>query len=95
MWCLPAGRRTGSAEPAHTCHPHIPAPPPQLQEAPAAPDAKEDFLKKVRTVYDIIGNPEIENDTKGVFIRSIVEEIIYDKEKDALTFRLYSPQKPA
>lgn len=67
----------------------------QLQEAPAAPDAKEDFLKKVRTVYDIIGNPEIENDTKGVFIRSIVEEIIYDKEKDTLTFRLYSPQKPA
>ena len=67
----------------------------QLQEAPAAPDAKEEFLKKVRTVYDIIGNPEIENDTKGVFIRSIVEEIIYDKEKDTLTFRLYSPQKPA
>lgn len=67
----------------------------QLQEEPAAPDTKEDFLKKVKTVYDIIGDPEIENDTKGVFIRSIVEEIIYDKEKDTLTFRLYSPQKPA
>ena len=66
----------------------------RLQDTPAAPDTKESFLKKVQTVYDVIENPEIENDTKGVFIRSIVEEIIYDKEKDSLTFRLYSPKTP-
>ena len=67
----------------------------QLQEAPAAPDAKEGFLKKVQTVYDIIENPEIGNETKGVFIRSVIEEIIYDKEQDTLTFHLYSPRNPA
>ncbi len=63
-----------------------------LEDAPPAADSKKDFLKKVRTVYDVIDDPDIDNDTKGTFIRSIIEEIIYDKEKDTLTFRLYSPK---
>lgn len=66
-----------------------------FQSAPAASDTKADFLKAVNTVYDILRNEDVDNDTKGVFIRSIVEEIIYDKENDTLTFRLYSPKKAA
>ena len=67
----------------------------QANDEPVAKDTKEKFLKRVKTVYDIIEDPDIENDTKGVFIRSILEEIIYDKENDTLTFRLYSPKNPA
>lgn len=67
----------------------------QFIDVPAASDAKEQFLRKVRNVFDILKSDEVGNDTKGVFIRSIVEEIIYDKESDTLTFRLYSPKKAA
>ena len=56
---------------------------------------KEQFLDKVQTVFDILKNEEVDNETKGIFIRSIVEEIIYDKEHDTLTFHLYSPKKAA
>lgn len=51
---------------------------------------REKYLSKVQTVYDIIKDEEIDYETKGIFIRSIVKEIIYNKEKNALTFRLYS-----
>lgn len=66
-----------------------------LIQTAAAPDTKEQFLKKVKTIFDILKSDEVENEIKGVFIRSIVEEIIYDKEKDTLTFHLYTPQKTA
>lgn len=66
-----------------------------LIQTAAAPDTKELFLEKVKTVFDILKSDEVETETKGVFIRSIVEEIIYDKEKDTLTFHLYTPQKTA
>lgn len=51
---------------------------------------KEEFLEKVRTVYEVIKSPDIDNDTKGTFIRSIVENIIFDKEKHELIFTLYA-----
>ncbi|MDY5031289.1 MAG: recombinase family protein [Blautia sp.] len=51
---------------------------------------KENYLSKVQTVYDIIKNEEIDYEVKGAFMRSIVEEIIFDKESNTLTFHLYS-----
>lgn len=50
---------------------------------------KEKYLSKVQTVRDIIKNEEIDYETKGIFMRSIVKEIIYDKKKNTLTFHLY------
>ena len=56
-------------------------------------DTRKEFIDKVRTVYDVIKNEDVDNDTKGTFIRSILEEIVHDKENDTLTFRLYSVRK--
>lgn len=42
-----------------------------------------------QTVYDIIQNRDIDYEIKGIFIRSIVEKIIYDKNNHTLTFYLY------
>lgn len=67
----------------------------EMEKPDPTSDSKEDFLQKVKTVYDILENENVGNETKGIFIRSIVQEIIYDKEADTLTFRLYSPEKPA
>ena len=51
---------------------------------------KEEYLKKVQSVYDIIKDENVDYETKGTFIRSIVEEIIFDRASSTLTFHLYS-----
>lgn len=52
------------------------------------------MLEHVRTVYDILKNESIDYAAKGVFIRSIVEEIVWDRDKNTLSFHLYYPEKP-
>ena len=51
--------------------------------------SKEDALAKVRNVYDIIRNPDIDKDVKGTAMRSLVESITYDKENQKLEFIFY------
>ena len=58
-------------------------------EAPATGPSKADVLAKVKTVYDVIKDPNVDNDTKGNTIRSLVESITYDKENQRLEFLLY------
>lgn len=50
---------------------------------------KQDVLSKVKTVYDVIRDPDIDFPTKGTFMRNLVEDIIYDKEHGKITFHLY------
>lgn len=50
---------------------------------------REEALAKVRTVYDIIRDPNIDKDIKGNAMRSLVESITYDKENKKLEFILY------
>jgi hypothetical protein len=52
--------------------------------------SKEEFLQKVQAVYDVIKDPNIDTDTKGTFMRSIVEDIVFDKQKQELIFTLYT-----
>ncbi len=65
----------------------------QLDELCGAPPSqkppKEDVLARVRTVYDIIKNPDVDYDTKGAFMRGLVEDIVYDKKNSRLIFHLY------
>ena len=55
------------------------------KEAPS----KDTVLDRVRTVYDVIRNPDIDDDTKGSFMRSLVEDIVFDKKNGRLIFHLY------
>lgn len=55
------------------------------KEAPS----KDTVLDRVRTVYDMIINPDIDDETKGVFMRSLVEDIVFDKQNGRLIFHLY------
>lgn len=50
---------------------------------------KSDVLKNVQTVYDVIKNDAIDYDIKGIFMRSLVEDIVYDKKNGKLIFHLY------
>lgn len=50
---------------------------------------KQDVLSKVRTVYDVIRDPDVDYPTKGTLMRSLVEDIIYNKENGKIIFHLY------
>ena len=58
-----------------------------------APDSsaptKEEMLSKIQRVYNIISDPDVDYQSKGVFIRSILEDIVYDKKNDRLLFHFY------
>jgi site-specific DNA recombinase len=57
-----------------------------LQEEQAEqPDAKE-ILKEIRSVADVLKNPDVGYEAKGNLIRSVVEQIIYDKESGKMSF---------
>lgn len=62
----------------------------QLESKPVdnGPSQKE-ILDTIRSVYEIIKNPDVSMETKGTVMRDIVEEIVYDKEKGKLIFHLY------
>ncbi|MDO4274481.1 MAG: recombinase family protein [Eubacteriales bacterium] len=41
--------------------------------------SKEDVLARIQSVYDVIRNPDVSYDIKGNFIRTVINEIVYDK----------------
>ena len=54
-------------------------------QKPAAP-SREEALSQIRTVYDVLCDPEVSNDTKGNIIRTIVDQIVFDKESGTVYF---------
>lgn len=62
----------------------------ELDEAPVINQpSKEEVLSKVRTVYDLIKDPDVDRETKGIVMRGLFESITYDKENQKLEFILY------
>ena len=51
-------------------------------------------MKKIQTVYDVIKSPAIDYEVKGTFIRSVVEEIVWNRAENTLSFHLYMPGYP-
>lgn len=54
-----------------------------------AKHSKEYALSKVRTVYEIIKNPDVDYEKKGMVMRSLVDKIVYDKANNSLEFYIY------
>lgn len=61
----------------------------QTKKSSSEVSTQKDMLVKVRGVYEAISNPDIDCQTKGLFIRSILEDIVYDKENKRLLFHFY------
>mgnify|MGYP006870760635 FL=1 len=55
------------------------------EQKPAAP-SRENALSQIRTVYDILCDPDVDNSTKGNIIRTIVDQIVFDKEAKKVYF---------
>jgi hypothetical protein len=58
-------------------------------ELPKKKPTKKDMFIKIGTAYDVIFNQDSTYQEKGTMIRSIVKEIIFDKEEQKLTFVFY------
>ena len=58
----------------------------ELEELKPAAPSKENALSQIRTVYDILCDPDVANSTKGNIIRTIVDQIVFDKEAKKVYF---------
>ena len=47
------------------------------------------YSRTYKPYNDVIKNDAIDYDTKGIFMRSLVEDIVYDKKNGKLIFHLY------
>lgn len=55
---------------------------------------RSQMLLNIRNVYDMLKNEDTDFESKGVFIRSVVEEIIWNRAENTLTFHLYMSGNP-
>lgn len=49
------------------------------QTTPTLP-SQDEMLNRIRTVYDVLKDPDADFEKKGVLLRTIVDQIVYDKE---------------
>ena len=47
---------------------------------------KEDILSEIRSVNDILKNPDVSYKEKGTLLRTVVDQIVYDKESGRMFF---------
>lgn len=59
------------------------------EEKSNSKDDDEDMLLRVRNVYDILSSDSADATTKNDVLRSVVEKIIYEKDKDLLKVYYY------
>lgn len=55
---------------------------------------RQEIMRRLQTVYDVLKNPAVDYETKGVFIRSVVEEIVWNRKENTLSFHLYISRIP-
>lgn len=70
-----------------------------IAEASQAPERdteadQKQMLSNIKTVYDVIKSDDVDYETKGTFLRSVVEEIVWNRPENTLTFHLYMPRNP-
>lgn len=62
------------------------------EEKSSSKDDDKDMLLRVKNVYDILSSDSVDATTKNDVLRSVVEKIIYEKDKDLLkVYYYYTP----
>lgn len=55
---------------------------------------KAALLSNIKTVHDILKSDDLDYETKGVFVRSVLESVTWNRAENTLTFHLYMPGNP-
>ena len=50
---------------------------------------KEELVKRIRTVYDLLQSPDVDMETKGNAIRRVLQKIVYDSQTKSMEFYYY------
>lgn len=61
----------------------------ELENPISEEPSREDIMVRIKTVYDIIRDPDVDFEMKGNAMRSIIESITYRKETHELEFIFY------
>ncbi len=59
------------------------------KDTPADFDPKKQLIHNVRSVLDVLTDPDADNEAKGNAIRSVVDKVVYDKKTEHLDFFFY------
>ena len=57
-----------------------------LQSVKELPIDREKILEEIRSVNDVLKDPDVGYEEKGNLIRTIVEQIVYDKKTGKMYF---------
>lgn len=57
-----------------------------LQDEESRRPDKSDVLREIQSINDVLKNPDVDYEEKGTLIRSVVDQIIYDKETGKMSF---------
>ncbi|MFR5307763.1 MAG: recombinase family protein [Clostridium sp.] len=61
-----------------------------LEPADCSPAlSREELLERVKTVHDLLCSPDVDFETKGTALRSILKFIVFDREADRFEFHYY------
>ncbi len=61
----------------------------EMSGVPAArKPSREEVLKRIQDVYNVVSDPSIDQETKGGLMRELFGDITYDRKNDVLTFRI-------
>ena len=62
-----------------------------LQSVKELPIDREKILEEIRSVNDVLKDPDVSYEEKGNLIRTIVEQIVYDKKTGKMYFDIIVP----
>ena len=61
-----------------------------LEPADCSPAlSREELLERVKTVHDLLCSPDVDFETKGTALRSILKFIVFDRKADRFEFHYY------
>ena len=64
----------------------------QLRRSAAPPEnipGRQEVVRRIQTVYDLLINPAVDYATKGNALRSVVKYIEFDRKNDRISVRYY------
>ena len=61
----------------------------QASQTPEEVPSKAEVMRRITNIYELISNPDVDNETKGNALRSVVKKIVFDRKLGRFSFHYY------
>lgn len=61
----------------------------QARQTPEEVPSKAEVMRRITNIYELISNPDVDNETKGNALRSVVKKIVFDRKPGRFSFHYY------